>query len=66
MKQQDQIVYGRTPEGQLLYDLAFTNLSIRSIARKHRAPVARIRFLRASSEIRKLRKQVRQDRHERA
>jgi hypothetical protein len=57
-------VYGRTPEGQLLYDLAFTNLSVRVIARKNRVPVARVRYLRATDEIRKLRRQVRRDRRE--
>ena len=54
-----EILYGRTPMGQLLYDLAFTNLPAKYLARKHRTPVARIRFLRASSEVRKLRKQNR-------
>ncbi|HEV8466070.1 MAG TPA: hypothetical protein VGQ63_13840 [Pseudolabrys sp.] len=55
----DKIVYGRTPEGQLVYDLAFTNLPAKYLARKHRTPVERIRFLRASSEIKKLRRQNR-------
>jgi hypothetical protein len=54
-----EILYGRTPEGQLVYDLAFTNLSPKYLARKHRTPVERIRFLRASSEIKKLRRQNR-------
>jgi hypothetical protein len=56
---QDQIVYGRTPEGQLVYDLAFTNLPPKYLARKHRIPMARIRYLRSTPEIKKLRKQNR-------
>jgi len=54
-----EIVYGRTPEGQLLYDLAFTNLPAKYLARKHRTPAARIRFLRSQPEIKKLRRQNR-------
>ena len=55
----DDIVYGRTPEGQLLYDLAFTNLSGKYLARKHGIPVNRIRRMRDGTEIKKLRKQNR-------
>ena len=51
------VTYGKTPIGQLLYDLAFTNLSSKYIARKHRKPVADIRVLRAHKNIKKLRKQ---------
>lgn len=54
-----QIVYGRTPQGQLLYDLAFTNLAAKYLARKHRIPVASIRRMRGAPELRKLRKQNR-------
>jgi len=46
------VTYGKTPIGQLLYDLAFTNLSSKYIARKHRKPVADIRVLRAHKDIR--------------
>ena len=45
----DTIVFGRTPLGQLLYDLGFTQLSERYLARKHRLPVAKIRTLRAAA-----------------
>ena len=51
------IVYGRTPLGQLLYDLAFTNLSEKYLARKHREPIAGIRRMRENADIRKLRRQ---------
>jgi hypothetical protein len=41
-----EVAYGRTPLGQLLYDLAFTKLSERYLARKYRRPIAEIRKLR--------------------
>lgn len=44
-----EIRYGRTPIGQLLYDLAFAKLSDRWIARKHRMPVAEVRKCRAAA-----------------
>jgi len=49
------VVYGRTRLGQLLYDLAFTNLDEEYLARKHRKPVAKIRALRTGREIKALR-----------
>lgn len=52
-----EVVYGKTPLGQLLYDLAFTNLSAKYIARKHKKPVAEIRELRTAPAVRKLRRQ---------
>jgi hypothetical protein len=52
-----EIVYGRTAQGQLLYDLAFTYLSDKYIARKHHIPIKRVRSLRAAKEIKKLRRQ---------
>lgn len=54
-----EITYGRTSEGQILYDLAFTNLSAKYLARKHRWPIADIRRLRETASIKKLRKQNR-------
>lgn len=56
--------YGKTPLGQLLYDLAYTNLSNSYLARKHRQPVASIRRMRASKAIQDLRAQIAQDRKE--
>lgn len=44
------LLYGRTPTGQLIYDLGFAKLSDKWLARKHKMPI---------SEIRKLRKAVR-------
>ena len=40
------IVYSRTPQGQLLYDLGFTKLSPKWLARKHKLPIDEIRKLR--------------------
>lgn len=54
-----EVLYGRTPVGHLLYDLAFTNSSAKWLARKHRLPVAEIRKYRATPDIKKLRKQSR-------
>jgi hypothetical protein len=34
------VLYGRTKSGQLLYDLAFTDLDEAYLARKHHKPVA--------------------------
>ncbi len=59
------IAYGKTPIGQLLYDLAFTDLSDRYLARKHRAPIEAIRRMRSRKEIVELRRQVQRDRNHR-
>ena len=44
-----EIVYGKTPLGQLLYDLAFTDLSPHYLARKHCLPINEVRRLRAAA-----------------
>jgi|GEM_PF-2872289 hypothetical protein len=49
------IVYRRNRLGQLLYDLAFTNLDESYLARKHGKPVAAIRELRANRKVKGLR-----------
>lgn len=54
-----KVLYGKTMLGQILYDLAFTNLSAKYLARKHPMPIARIRKMRDSREIKKLRRQNR-------
>lgn len=51
------VLYRRTNLGQLLYDLAFTDLKEGYLARKHRKPVAEIRRLRKTRAIKKLRRQ---------
>lgn len=43
-----EIAYGRTPLGQLVYDLGFTKLGDRYLARKHRMKVQTIRECRAA------------------
>lgn len=43
----DTIAYGRTALGQIVYDLGFTELSDRYLARKHKMPIAKLRELRA-------------------
>ncbi len=40
-----EYVYGRTPMGQLLYDLAFAKITEKWIARKHHLPIAKVRHL---------------------
>ena len=40
------ITYGKTPLGQLLYDLGFTKLEPRYLAQKHHLPIAEIRRMR--------------------
>lgn len=54
----DEVTYGRTPEGQLLYDLAFVKRTDKWLARKHQIPIAEIRNLRKSPILDKLRRQV--------
>ena len=44
-----ETTYGRTPQGQLFYDLAFTDLSESWLARKHKMPRAEINRLRLLS-----------------
>lgn len=41
-----KVAYGKTPLGQLIFDLGFTRLQERYLARKHAAPIADIRRLR--------------------
>lgn len=43
-----EIAYGRTPLGQLVYDLGFTKLSDRYLARKHGMKVQTVRDCRAA------------------
>jgi hypothetical protein len=56
MKPYNEIAYGKTAMGQLLYDLAFTRLSSRYLARRHHLPIASIRQMRGDKQIRKLRR----------
>ena len=39
----DEVLYSRTPIGQLVYDLGFTKLGDSYLARKHKMPIAEIR-----------------------
>jgi hypothetical protein len=41
-----EVTYGRTPKGQLLYDLGFTDLTPEYLARKHGIPASEIPGLR--------------------
>lgn len=45
-------MYGRTPMGQLLYDLGFARLTDAWVARKHRMPIAQVR--RMKKRLRKI------------
>ena len=40
-----EILYGRTPQGQMLYDFGFAHLTEKWLARKYRMPIARVRDL---------------------
>ena len=42
------VAYGRTPLGQLIYDLGFAKLKDATIARKHGMPLAEVRRQRAA------------------
>lgn len=44
-----EIAYGKTPLGQLLYDLAFTELSAKYLARKHHLSINKICLLRIAA-----------------
>lgn len=58
----EQVSFGKTPTGQLLYDLAFTNLADAYIARKHHLPVREVRRMRRTPDMKKLRTKVKADR----
>ncbi len=45
-----EITYGRTPLGQLIYDLLFVKLSDKYLAAKHKMPIAEVRKARAAAE----------------
>lgn len=45
-KNKGDALYGRTPNGQLFYDLAFTDLSEPWLTRKHKMPQSEINRLR--------------------
>lgn len=53
--------YGKTPIGQLLFDLAFTKTTDKWLARKHKLPLRSIRDLRNAKSIKKLAAQVARD-----
>ena len=53
---------GKTKVGQLLYDLAFTDLSEQYLAKKHKLKIDAIRRMRQQPDILKLRRKVREDR----
>ncbi len=55
----ETVAYVRTPQGQLIYDLAFVDLTDKHLARKHHIPVAEIRNLRKIPSVVKLRRQTR-------
>jgi hypothetical protein len=57
----NQVAYARTQWGQLLYDLAFVDLTDKWVARKHRISIGEIRKIRSSSSLQKLRQQVKRD-----
>lgn len=46
----EEVTYGRTPIGQLVYDLGFTKLGDKYLARKHKMPIAEIRKCREAWE----------------
>lgn len=45
-----EVYYGKTPFGQLLYDLCFTKLSDKYLARKHGVPIAKMRGYKAAAK----------------
>jgi hypothetical protein len=61
-----EVLYTKTPAGQLLYDLAFTDLGVPYLARKHRLSWEEVRVMRGLKEIVKLRRQTAQMRRKRA
>jgi hypothetical protein len=56
-----EVAYGKTPIGQLLYDLCFVKLTDTWVARKHRIGVAEVRSLRQKPDIKRLSQQVKRD-----
>jgi hypothetical protein len=45
-EEKSYVTYGKTAMGQLLYDLLFTDLTPKYLARKHNKPITEIRQLR--------------------
>lgn len=62
----DEVLYGKTAVGQLVYDLAFTDLSEKYLAQKHRVPVAQIRRYRALPSMVALIKKTKRERKHKA
>lgn len=60
-----EVAYGKTPLGQLIYDLAFTDLADKYLARKHRLPIQSIRNMRAGESVRDLRRKTHRYRKQR-
>lgn len=60
-----EIAYGRTPLGQLLYDLVFTDLADKYLAQKHKIPIQSIRNMRDGEGVKDLRRQIKRDRKRR-
>lgn len=48
-KEQDDVLYGRSPLGQLLYDLAFTDLTPKYLALKHGITAPEVSELRSKA-----------------
>jgi len=44
-----ETLYGKTPFGQLFYDLAFTDVTPKYLARKHKISAEEVRNLRAKA-----------------
>jgi hypothetical protein len=61
MTDETEVTYGKTAVGQLLFDLAFQDLTDKWLARKHQVTIAEIRNLRKSPILNKLRRQVKRD-----
>jgi hypothetical protein len=53
----EEVLYGKTPEGQLVYDLCFVDRTDKWLARKFGIPIAKIRAMRYEKSVKKLRKQ---------
>lgn len=49
MTTMERITFGRTPLGQLVYDMCCTKLTDAYLARKHSIPIAELRALRTKT-----------------
>lgn len=47
----DELMYERTPEGQMLYDFGFSDLTEKWLAQKYKMPISKVKELKKTARI---------------